>query len=415
MDNKRDLLGSLAINDDERESSSNLPRYLITGVGAIGLALAAWIWLVPDNTPLTVNTAKARQATADLLRQSSAVLDASGYVTARRKATVSSKITGKVTQVLVEEGDFVEKGQLLATLDDSIQKANYMLVQAKLKASKARLNEVEVLIQEAALNYQRTTELETRNLASTADLDRTRLALAGLRARLVGLETDVEVANSSVKVSYEQLRDTEIRAPFTGVVILKAAQPGEMISPISGGGAFIATGICTIVDMNSLEIEVDVSESYINRVKPGQPATATLNAYQDWKIPAEVIAIIPTADRSKATVRVRVAFLEKDDRILPEMGVKVAFLQEDDTQSAQAEIITGVFVSTNAILAKEEGYIVYVVIGDRAEPRVVTLGRRTGSQRNIVSGLEANEVVVTGLDAELAAQLGGGRLVSTNK
>ncbi len=415
MDNKRDLLGSLTIDDDERESSSNLPRYLITGVGAIGLALAAWIWLVPDNTPLTVNTAKARQATADFLRQSSAVLDASGYVTARRKATVSSKITGKVTQVLVEEGDFVEKGQLLATLDDNIQQANYQLVQAQLKASKARMNEVEVFIQEAALNHQRTTELETRNLASTADLDRTRLALAGLRARLVGLETDVEVANSSVKVSYEQLRDTEIRAPFSGVVILKAAQPGEMISPVSGGGAFIATGICTIVDMNSLEIEVDVSESYINRVKPGQPATATLNAYQDWKIPAEVIAIIPTADRSKATVRVRVAFLEKDDRILPEMGVKVAFLQEDDTQSAEAEIITGVFVSTNAILAKEEGYIVYVVNGDRAEPRVVTLGRSKGSQRNVVSGLEANEVVVTGLDAELAAQLGGGRLVSTNK
>jgi len=415
LDNRKELLGALAIKDDERESSGNLPRFVITGLGAIGLAIVAWLWLLPTSAPVPVDTAQAREATADVLRQSSAVLDASGYVTARRKATVSSKITGRVTQVFVEEGDFVEQDQLLATLDDSIHKANLQLVQSRLKASKARMNEVKFIIQEAELNHERTIELEAKNLASTADLDRTRLALSGLRARLIGLEADVEVAVSSVGVALEQLQDTQIRAPFAGVVILKAAQPGEMISPISGGGAFIATGICTLVDMNSLEIEVDVSESYINRVKPGQPAIATLNAYQDWKIPAEVIAIIPTADRSKATVRVRVAFLEKDDRILPEMGVKVAFLEKDDTKSAQAESITGVFISTNAILAKEEGYIVYVVNGDRAEPRVVTLGRRSGNQRNVVSGLEANEVVVTGLDAELAAQLAGGKLISTNK
>ena len=388
---------------------------MITGLGAIGLAIAAWLWLLPTSAPVAVNTAQAREVTADILRQSSAVLDASGYVTARRKATVSSKITGRVTQVFVEEGDFVEQDQLLATLDDSILKANLELVQSRLKASKARMNEVQFLIQEAELNHKRTIELEAKNLASTADLDRTRLALSGLRARLVGFETDVEVAISSVGVASEQLRDTEIRAPFAGVVILKAAQPGEMISPISGGGAFIATGICTLVDMNSLEIEVDVSESYINRVKAGQPVTATLNAYQEWNIPAKVIAIIPTADRSKATVRVRVAFLEKDDRILPEMGVKVAFLEEDDKTSPQVESVSGVFVPASAVIATDEGNIVYLVRNDWAEPRAVILGRKRGSQRNIISGIEANDVVVTGIDTKLAAKLKDGHLISMNE
>jgi RND family efflux transporter MFP subunit len=256
------------------------------------------------------------------------VLDATGYVVARRQATVSAKVTGKVVDVYIEEGMHVDEGQLLARLDDSIPRAQLALAESQLKAARASLDELKVEIRQAQLDLERVEGLAARKLASQADLDRARLTLEGLQARLERANQDVRVADRAAAVQRQMVTDMEIRAPFAGVVVAKAAQPGEMISPISAGGGFTRTGICTIVDMESLEVEVDVNEAYINRVQPKQPVAVSLNAYPDERIPAEVIAIIPTADRNKATVRVRIALLEKNPRVLPDMGVKVAFLND---------------------------------------------------------------------------------------
>ena len=183
-------------------------------------------------------------------------------------------------------------------------------------------------------------------------------------------------------------------------VIAKAAQPGEMISPISAGGGFTRTGICTIVDMNSLEVEVDVNESYINRVYPRQPVEITLNAYPDDSYPAEVIAIIPAADRNKATVRVRVAFQQRDERVLPDMGVRVAFLGEQVDASATSNA-SGVVIPRSAVAKDDRGDFVYVVEDDRVSRRTITTGASRGSGVRVVTGLDAGERIVAELSDAL--------------
>jgi len=265
------------------------------------------------------------------------ILDATGYVVARREATVSAKVTGKVTGVFIEEGVRVEAGQLLAQLDDAIPRAQLNLVESQLSAARASLRELDVMIHQAQLNLDRTRGLASRNLASQADLDRDQLSLEALVARRARAGEDVTVADRTVELQRRSLDDMEVRAPFAGVVVAKAAQPGEIVSPMSAGGGFTRTGICTIVDMDSLEVEVDVNEAYINRVKPGQPVRVALNAYPDDPIKAAVIAIIPTADRNKATVKVRIGFRERSERVLPDMGVKVAFLSEETASTDEEE------------------------------------------------------------------------------
>ncbi len=410
MNDKKALLGELQLDAEQREPKSQLPKLLITGIGAIALAAAAWFWLLPKEEPISIKTAQAETATERSVASTATVLDASGYVTARRKATVSSKVTGKVMEVYIEEGVVVEENQLLARLDNSNQQAQFNLSKAQWLASESRLEEIKVQLKEAQLDLLRTVELAEKSLASEADLDRTKLAVEALKARLASLIREVEVGERVVEVQQQQLDDTEIRAPFAGVVIAKAAHPGEMISPISAGGGSILTGICTIVDMSSLEIEVDVNESYINRVQAGQPVTAKLNSYQDWEIPAEVITIIPTADRNKATVRVRIAFLETDTRILPDMGVKVSFMEEQIVEVNEAQM-TGVFVPESAIASIDNAAVVFVVNNERAQSRNVTVGQRRGSSRNVVSGLRSGEVVVTDLNKQLVTALVEGSLV----
>ena len=332
---KKALLNELRI-DRQETAQRRRPVWWFTAIAVIGGGIfAAWTFGVPmlSAAPVQVETVFA-QAIVDI-PASGSVLDATGYVVARRQATVSSKTTGKVLEVLIEEGMTVEQGQLLAVLDDSIPRARMALAESQLDASLAALDEIRVDIRQAELDVERTRNLARRQLASQAELDRDQLALEALQARLNRTERDIVVAERGLAVQRQQLEDMEIRAPFAGVVIAKAAQPGEMISPVSAGGGFTRTGICTIVDMDSLEVEVDVNEAYINRVFAKQPATATLNAYPELKIPAEVIATIPAADRNKATVRVRIGFLQRDSRILPDMGVKVAFLEEREDERSE--------------------------------------------------------------------------------
>lgn len=352
-------------------------------------AAAAWTFLKPMSLP-EVKTAEVRQISS---RMASTVLNASGYVNARRAATVSSKFTGKVQDVLIEEGMTVEEGQVMARLDDSNMRASYDLAAAQLESSRRSLRETEALLDEARINLERNQALAERSLTSVQDVDRSRALAISLDAQLNRKKADVNVAERQLDIYQKQLDDLVIRAPFSGVVVSKNAQPGEMISPVSAGGGFTRTGIGTIVDMSSLEIEIDVNESYIARVQPGQAVMATLDAYPDWNIPCHVIAIIPTADRQRATVEVRVGFDELDPRILPDMGVKVAFQEiSGDAPASSAPSI----LLTKAALREQDG-ITYVLVYSEGvlERRAIRTGGERGNDVVVSSGLSAGEKVVT--------------------
>jgi len=330
------------------------------------------------------------------------VLNASGYVTARRQATVSSKVTGKVTEVLIEEGLAVREGDVVARLDDSIHRAVLQLAQSRLEASRHALDETRAQLRLADLTLQRTAKLVQDGINGQAELDAAETAQAAYRARLALQEEQILVAEREVNLRQVELRDMVIRAPFDGVVISKDAQPGEMISPISAGGGFTRTGICTLVDMTSLEIEVDVNESYISRVVAGQRVEATLDAYTEWSIPAHVITTIPAADRQKATVLVRIGFDELDPRILPDMGVKVSFLDSAPlTQQTQGRMLE----IPAAALRRDNGRdVVFVVAEGRVERRAITLDGAggTGSEsRGVLAGLSPGEQVVVEGPADL--------------
>ncbi|MGA9573495.1 MAG: efflux RND transporter periplasmic adaptor subunit [Lysobacterales bacterium] len=372
----------------EPEAESHPSRWPVVVVIALVLvALGYWLFFKPE-AAISVRTVLAREISS---QTASTVLNASGYVTARRQATVSSKFTGKVVDVLIEEGMEVEKDQVLARLDDSNLATSYALAEAQLNSTKSSLNETRALLNEARSNYKRTLNLVERGLASEAEMDRARAASESLVAQLEHKQAEVQVAEKQLDVYRQQLDDTVIRAPFAGVVVAKNAQPGEMISPISAGGGFTRTGIGTIVDMSSLEIEIDVNEAYINRVNPGQEVVATLDAYPDWTIPAHVIAIIPTADRQRATVEVRVGFDEMDPRILPDMGVKVAFQEAGDSVSnGQA----GVVVPQSAISERDGRTYVFLVVDNQVERRAIaTVGER-GKDILVSSGIASGDKVI---------------------
>jgi RND family efflux transporter MFP subunit len=349
---------------------------------AADIAVLIWLSLRPKAT--VVKTAIAREVSTGTAQT---LLNASGYVTARREATVSSKVTGKVVEVLVEEGMKVDAGQILARLDSSNVEKSLALADAQLESSRRALGEIEANLKQAESDLRRKSA--AGKAVSQADLDKAETDAAALRARLQRQNADVDVAQRELEMWKQQLDDNIIRAPFAGVVTTKNAQPGEMISPMSVGG-FTRTGICTIVDMSSLEIEVDVGESYINRVASGQPVVATLDSYPEWQIPCKVIAIIPTADRQKATVKVRVGFVKLDPRILPDMSVKVAFQSAGPTTNA-ARVVT---VPKSAVQQRDGRDIVWLVRDGVAERRAVTVGAERGDEISIVAGLDAGEKVI---------------------
>jgi RND family efflux transporter MFP subunit len=387
---RSDLLKQLHIDRDTARAAGSRGRWIAVAALAV-LALGGLLWFgVARSQPPTVKTAVARVASQG--PGAGSVLDASGYVTARRQATVSAKITGKITEVLIEEGMRVEDGAVLARLDDTEAKAQLALAQAQIAAARSQLAEVRAQLEQAERDYIRQDELFRKKFVAEQTLDAARAQRDTFRARLAALDEQVKVAREAVVVAQVQLDNTIVRAPFAGVVIAKAAQPGEMISPISAGGGFTRTGIGTIVDMDSLEIQVDVNEAFINRVQPGQRVEAALNAYPDWKIPAEVIAIIPAADRSKATVKVRIAIKAKDPRIVPDMGVRVGFLEAKPAAAPAAE--PGVMVPAAAVRTDGGKSVVFVYANDKVERRAVTLGPDAGANRRVLQGLRDGERVV---------------------
>src|SRR5581483_6828093 len=300
-------LDDLRIHRTDESGGRRLWPWLLV-VLVVGGAIAAYL-LRPRPPIVRVATA---QEVATAKGGGTAVLNATGYVTARRQATVSSKVTGRVTQVLVDEGTRVEEGQLLATIDPATPNAALKLAESQVTQARTALEETQVRIEQAKLDQQRQEKLQSNGVNAQADLDTARSNLKALQAHLAAQRDDLAVAERQLALRHQDVVDTEIRAPFAGVVTTKDAQPGEMISPMSAGGGFTRTGICTLVDMGSLELDVDVNEAYIHRVRPEQPVEATLDAYPDWKIPAHVITVVPTADRQKATVMVRIAIDTRD-------------------------------------------------------------------------------------------------------
>ena len=372
----------------------------------------AWYWM---NRPrvLEVEVASVTERAAGA---QASVLNASGYVTARRRATVSSKVTGKVIEVNVEEGMAVREGQVLARLDDSSLQAALKLYRAQLEAARQQIPETEVRLQQARIQLRRQEQLRKEGLNTPNDIDNARAEVDSLVARMASAQEQVKVAESQIGMQLTAIDDTIIRAPFSGVAISKDAQAGEMVSPVSAGGGFTRTGISTIVDMKSLEIEVDVNESYINRVRPGQPVSAVLDAYPDWQIPAHVITLVPTADRQKATVLVRIGFQpfdklraapskvegqQLDPRILPDMGVKVTFMREADTQDAPlAQAVT--LVPQAAVKTDNGTSYVFVVKQNAVERRAIKTGGTDGDRLEVLAGLKGGEQVVISPPAELA-------------
>jgi RND family efflux transporter MFP subunit len=392
----KDDLASLKIDQNARAGGGRRTGLLVALVIVAALAAGGWFW--------TQRVQAAPVRTAAVATESGgaspgAILNASGYVTARRRATVSSKVTGKVIEVLIEEGQAVRKGQILARLDDSQLRAALAVAKAQVEATRRGAAEDEARLREAQLTQSRLQQLIKENVVGRAEVDTATAQVESLAARIAMTKQQVEVAESQVRAIETDLNDMTVRAPFDGVAISKDAQPGEMISPVSAGGGFTRTGIGTIVDMSSLEIEVDVSESYINRVRPGQPVEAVLDAYPDWRIPAHVITTVPSADRQKATVRVRIGFEQLDPRILPDMGVKVSFFAERSAE-APADVPKARLMVPKAAVRNADGQsIVFVVRDERAERRAVKIGATEGERTEILSGLSVGDrVVVEGPD-----------------
>ncbi len=403
MTDKIDRLSELKIDRTTEAPVRRRWPWVVAGlVVAVSVVLFLLQRILDAPVEVSVQTVRLSEAAGGGL----SVLDASGYVVARRQATVSSKIAGKVSEVLIEEGMRVDKDQVVATLDASSQQVQLALSEAQLASASALLEETRAQLKQSESDLKRAQELSDRKLLSTADLDGALANAETLRARLNSGEQNILVARRGVDVANDQLDNTVIRAPFAGVVVTKNAQPGEMISPISAGGGFTRTGICTIVDMDSLEIEVDVNEAYIQRIQSGQSVNAVLDAYPDWQIPAEVIAIVPTADRQKATVRVRIGFLEKDQRVLRDMGVKVAFLGADDVRSANDDSqapSASIYISRDALRSDDVGAFVWIVRNDTLQRRAVTTGQTSARGMQILSGLSAGDRIVTAPSDGLSA------------
>jgi RND family efflux transporter MFP subunit len=386
MNSPKSRLEALRIERRPEPAARSQPWLWILAV-AVFLTLSTAIWWRSHADAISVHTGVAQDASAG--GDEHTVLNASGYVTARREATVSSKVTGKVISLLIEEGMKVTNGQVLARLDDSNIKTDLDVAWSQLASARAAVEETRAQLKQATNQYDRTIELAKQKIASPSDLDQAEASAKSLQAHLEWQETQIDVAQREVDQYQQDMDDTIIRSPFDGIITTKDAQPGEMISPVSAGGGFTRTGIGTVVDMNSLEIEIDVNESYINLVQPGQPVAATLDAYPDWKIPCKVIAIVPTADRDKSTVKVRVGFDQLDPRILPEMSVKVAFQKSDIAPAGRS-----VLVPKTAVL-EQNGYdVVFVFRDGHAERRAVTVSDTQGDDSVLSAGVSGGERVI---------------------
>jgi HlyD family secretion protein len=384
-------LGSLRIEDRQRSSSSWGKRLaiffgLLVVLGGVSGAVFTF-WNQKPVVEVTVVQKSANNGGRE------ALLNASGYVTPRRRATIAAKITGRVTGVFFDEGTHVAENQLLATLDDSDARKALDAAKADYEASKAAIADLEVQLKNARIQLRRAEQLQSAGVQTQEQLDNARTNADSLQAKIALAQSQVISAETRIQEAQQAVDNCTIRAPYAGIVVSKDAQVGEMVSPVSAGGGFTRTGIATIVDMNSNEIEVDVNESYISRVQDGQPVTAILDAYPDWEIPSRVRTIIPSADRQKATVKVRISFLKLDPRILPDMGIKVTFLGAEQKKPAGADVAS-ILIPQSAVHDENGKKIVFLVKDDKTERRAVTLGGSRGSDTEVIAGVGVGDTVV---------------------
>jgi len=399
-------LNQLRIDEQQREDSRRLPRWLWPAVGALAvvLVLAAGGWWFFAGRALAVQTAAAVAPGAGTA--ASTVLQATGYITARRQATVSTQITGTLTQVLIEEGDRVQKGQIIARLEDAGLRAALNVAQANVMTAQAQVAQSEAQLAQADADVRRQEELAASGMVSKQAAEQARTAAHTARAVVDARRREADAARAQAVQAQVNYDYTIVRAPFAGVVTVKAAQVGEIVSPLSAGGGFTRTGVGTIVDMDSLEVTVDVNEAYIGQVKPEMPCEAVLDAYPDWKVPSHVIAIVPAADRGKATVKVRVALDTKDARLVPDMGVRISFLAAKPQAGAPAAAPPkGVLVPPAAIAQRDGKAVVFVVVDGRALQRAVTVAPQDVGTMKLLQGdaggVKPGDSVVLSPPAEL--------------
>jgi len=373
--------------DDEEEPRSWRRRALKWAAALLAAAAALGWWLRPRPEPVRVFVVSRADPT-----DRRTVLNASGYVAARRQATVSSKITARIVEVLIEEGQQVKQGQVLARLDDANVRRNLELAQAQVSEAQKQADEARARLDQARKEWRRVSRLTKEGVSTPSDLDRAKAELDAWQARLDAANRAIEVARKQVAVWEQQIEDTVIRAPFDGVVTTKNAQPGEMISPVSAGGGYTRTGICTIVDMASREIEVDVNESYIHRVFEGQPVIARLDAYPDWPIPGKVIAVVPTADRQKSTIKVRIAFDKLDPRVLPEMSIRVAFLK----RAKPGEKLAPFYIPAEAVGRTGGARWVWKIVDGKVRRTPIQCGPEEDGEVGVELGLEEGDRIVAG-------------------
>lgn len=398
----RNTLDALRMDRDDAAAGARRrarPWVLASAAGVILIA-GALTWMLLRTEAVAVETAIAREATGTGERAATTVLNASGYVVPRRVATIASKVTGQITEVLVEEGMVVAAGDVLARLDDTTARAELALAESRLDTARRNEAEVQVRLAEARRTLERNQRLREEGLVSQAGLDAAEADAEALAARQAVARSEARTAENALALARRFLDDTVITAPFSGVVVSKNAQPGETISPMSAGG-FTRTGIATIVDMDSLEIEVDVNEAFINRVRAAQRIEAALDAYPDWRIPGSVISIVPTADRQKATVKVRIGFDEIDPRILPEMGVQVWFMEREPDSAGDGSGERIVWIPQQALRGSGGDAHVFIVRDGRLERRAVRVGQRQGGDVSVTAGLAGGNVVVTRATGEI--------------
>jgi RND family efflux transporter MFP subunit len=394
-------LSSLRISHEKRTSSRGGRRWLWIVLAVLFLALVGAAASAFRDRKVEVEVAAAsRPATGP-----AGVLNASGYVTPRRRATIAAKITGRVTGVYFDEGTRVADNQLLATLDDSDVRRTLESAKADRDTSQAAIADYEVQLKNAEIEYRRTQQLVSSGVSTQQALDSATMSADSLRAKIALAKQQVVGANARIAEAQQAVDNCTIRAPFAGIVVSKDAQVGEMVSPVSAGGGFTRTGIATVVDLHSNEFEVDVSESYIAKVSVNQPVNAVLDAYPDWTIPGKVRTVIPTADRQKATVKARISVTDpdhvhlfdpaKDPRILPDMGVKVTFLETDAKKNDKAPKSAAVAMIPQKAVRQDNGsQFVFIVKNDTLERRAVKTGETRGSDVEIIAGLQPEMMVV---------------------